>query len=128
MGTPGGQVTSVNLSGNSPALSSIHGGTWLPNSTAGTALAANARHTWAKRSVRIAMAMNYRERIERNPHVVVGEPVLKGTRVTLRTVLASLAEGATTAEILADFPTLREEDVRAAIAFAATSARKSPGS
>lgn len=68
--------------------------------------------------------MNYRERIVRDPRIVGGEPVLKGTRVTLRTVLASLAEGATTAEILADFPTLVEEDVRAAIAFAATSARE----
>jgi uncharacterized protein (DUF433 family) len=68
--------------------------------------------------------MNYRDRIERNPHVVSDEPVLKGTRVTLRTVLASLAEGATTAEILADFPTLCEDDVRAAIAFAATSAQE----
>jgi len=44
--------------------------------------------------------------------------------VTLKTVLASLAEGATTAEILADFPTLSEEDVRAAIAFAAGSAQE----
>jgi len=39
-------------------------------------------------------------------------------------VLASLAEGATTAGILADFSTLSEEDVRAAIAFAATSAQE----
>lgn len=68
--------------------------------------------------------MNYRERIVRDPHIVGGEPILKGTRVTLRTVLASLAEGATTAEILADFPTLSEEDVRAAIAFAAVSAQE----
>ncbi len=68
--------------------------------------------------------MNYQERIVRDPHIVGGEPVLKGTRVTLRTVLASLAEGATTAEILADFPTLGEEDVRAAIAFAAASAQE----
>ena len=68
--------------------------------------------------------MNYRERIVRSPVVVGGEPVFKGTRVTLRTVLASLAEGATTAEILADFPTLSEEDVRAAIAFAAYSAQE----
>jgi uncharacterized protein (DUF433 family) len=45
-------------------------------------------------------------------------------RVTLRTVPASLAEGATTAEILADFPTLSEEEVRAAIAFAAGSAQE----
>ena len=69
-------------------------------------------------------AMNYQERIVRDPHVIGGEPVLRGTRVTLKTVLASLAEGATTGEILADFPTLSEEDVRAAIAFAATSAQE----
>ena len=69
-------------------------------------------------------AMNYQERIVRDPQIVGGDPVLKGTRVTLRTVLASLAEGATTAEILADFPTLSEEDVRAAIAFAAASAQE----
>ena len=70
------------------------------------------------------MSMNYRERIVRDPHVVGGEAVFKGTRVTLKTVLASLAEGATTAEILGDFPTLSEEDVRAAIAFAAASAQE----
>jgi uncharacterized protein (DUF433 family) len=75
-------------------------------------------------SVRVEMAMNYRDHIQRDPRVAGGEPVLKCTRVTLRTVLASLAEGATTAEILADFPTLRDEDVRAAIAFAATSAQE----
>lgn len=68
--------------------------------------------------------MNYHDRIIRDPKIVAGEPVFKGTRVTLKTVLASLAEGATTAEILADFPTLSEEDVRAAIAFAAESAQE----
>jgi uncharacterized protein (DUF433 family) len=68
--------------------------------------------------------MDYRERIVRDPGVVGGEAVLKGTRVTLRTVLASLAEGATTEEILTDFPTLSGEDVRAAIVFAATSAQE----
>jgi uncharacterized protein (DUF433 family) len=69
-------------------------------------------------------AMNYQERIVRDPRIVGGDPVLRGTRVALRTVLASLAEGATIAEILADFPTLAEEDVRAAIAFAAASAQE----
>ena len=69
-------------------------------------------------------AMNYHDRIVRDPQIVGGEPVLKGTRVTLKTVLASLAEGATTAERLADFPSLSEEDVRAAIAFAAASAQE----
>jgi len=73
---------------------------------------------------RMVWAMNYQNRIVRDPQIVGGEPILKGTRVTLKTVLASLAEGATTAEILADFPTLSEEDVRAAIAFAAGSAQE----
>ena len=41
-----------------------------------------------------SMNLNYHERIERNPRVAGGEAIIKGTRVTLRTVLASLAEGA----------------------------------
>ena len=75
-------------------------------------------------ALELSKVMNYNAGIDRDPRIVGGEPVFKGTRVTLRTVLASLAEGATTAEILADFPTLSEEDVRAAIAFAATSAQE----
>ena len=58
------------------------------------------------------------------PRVCGGQPVLKGTRVPVRTVLASLAEGATIEEILRDFPTLSTEDVRAVIAFAAASAEE----
>lgn len=62
------------------------------------------------------------QRLVRDPQICGGETVISGTRVTLRTVLASLAEGASIAEILADFPTLMEDDVRAVIAFAAASA------
>ncbi len=68
--------------------------------------------------------MNYSQYIERDTTICGGEPVIKGTRVTLRTVLASLAEGASIAEILGDFPTLSERDVRAVIAFAAASAEE----
>jgi uncharacterized protein (DUF433 family) len=71
---------------------------------------------------KIIWAVSYQDRIVRDPQIVGGEPVLKGTRVTLKTVLASLAESATTAEILADLPTLSDEDVRPAIALAAASA------
>ncbi len=66
--------------------------------------------------------MDYRDYIVRDPRICSGEPVIKGTRVLLRTVLASLAEGASIEDILADFPTLTEQGVRAAIAFAAASA------
>ena len=68
--------------------------------------------------------MNYQKHFETNPKICGGEPVIKGTRVTIRTILASLAEGATIEEILKDFPTLTEDSVRAVIAFAATSAEE----
>ena len=64
----------------------------------------------------------YEDRIIRDPGICGGEPVFKGTRVTLRTVLASLADGDSAEEILAGFPTLKAEDIQAAIAFAAASA------
>ena len=66
--------------------------------------------------------MDYQNYIIRDPKICGGEPVIKGTRVTLRTILASLAEGASFDELLEDFPSLKEQDVRAAIAFAAASA------
>ncbi|MCP4900709.1 MAG: DUF433 domain-containing protein [bacterium] len=68
--------------------------------------------------------VDYNRHIARDPAICGGTPVIKGTRVTLRTVLASLAEGASVQDILADFPTLTEEDVRAVIAFAAVSAEE----
>jgi len=48
------------------------------------------------------------------------EPVFAGTRVPLRTVLASLAEGDSAQDILSDFPSLKPEDIQAAIAVAKT--------
>ncbi len=68
--------------------------------------------------------MNYFRYIERNAQICGGETVIKGTRVTLRTLLASLAEGASIEEITTDFPTISAEDVRAVIAFAAASAEE----
>lgn len=62
--------------------------------------------------------------IIRDHGICGGEPVFVGTRVTLRTVLASLAEGATVGDILSDFPSLTEEHLWAAIRFAAASAEE----
>ncbi|MBI2820184.1 MAG: DUF433 domain-containing protein [Acidobacteria bacterium] len=67
---------------------------------------------------------DYSQHFVRDAQICGGEPVFRGTRVTLRTVLASLAEGDSIEDILADFPALKVEDVRAAIAFAATSAQE----
>jgi uncharacterized protein (DUF433 family) len=68
--------------------------------------------------------MNYEEYIVRDVTICGGEPVVKGTRVPLRTILASLAEGASIQDILDDFPTLTERAVFAVIAFAASSAKE----
>ena len=68
--------------------------------------------------------MDYLQYIVRDPQICGGDPVIRGTRVTIRTILATLAEGATTEQILKDFPTLTEKDVRAVIAFAAASAEE----
>ena len=67
---------------------------------------------------------NHGERIMRDKGICGGAPVFKGTRVTLRTVLASLADGDSVEEILADFSSLKAEDIQAAIAFAAASAEE----
>jgi uncharacterized protein (DUF433 family) len=66
-------------------------------------------------------AASFRDRIVRNPEICGGQPVIRGTRVALRTILGYLAHGETAETILADFPSLIEEDVRAAVAFAAAS-------
>jgi uncharacterized protein (DUF433 family) len=68
------------------------------------------------------MGFDYMQFFVQDPEICGGALVIRSTRVPLRTVLASLAEGATMEEILADFPSLTEESVRAVIAFAASSA------
>lgn len=70
------------------------------------------------------MKLDYQARITRDPAICGGEHVIAGTRVTVRTVLASLAEGHGIEAIVADFPTLTTDDVRAVIAFAAVSAEE----
>jgi len=68
--------------------------------------------------------MNYTEYIAINPQICGGQPTIKGTRVPIKTILASLAHGDTIQEILEAFPTIKEKDVRAVIAFAAASAEE----
>jgi uncharacterized protein (DUF433 family) len=68
--------------------------------------------------------MNFAEYFQRDPEICGGETILKGTRVTLRTVLASLADGSSFEQILEDFPSLTEDHLRAVVAFAAASAKE----
>jgi uncharacterized protein (DUF433 family) len=59
------------------------------------------------------------ERIEINPAIMFGKPVVKGTRITVEHILRKLAGGMTIPEILEDHPHLAPDDVYAAAAFAA---------
>jgi uncharacterized protein (DUF433 family) len=59
------------------------------------------------------------ERIEMNPEVMVGKPVIKGTRITVELILRELGAGMTPEGVMAEYPQLTLEDIRAAQAFAA---------
>jgi uncharacterized protein (DUF433 family) len=58
------------------------------------------------------------ERIILNPRVMVGKPVIRGTRLTVDLILNLLAHGATEKEILEEYKGLMEEDIRACFLFA----------
>ncbi|QIN80687.1 DUF433 domain-containing protein [Rubrobacter marinus] len=58
-------------------------------------------------------------RITRNPEVMGGKPCVRGTRVTVGTILGLLADGHEEKEILEAYPYLELEDVRAALSYAA---------
>ena len=59
------------------------------------------------------------EKIEINPNIMFGKPVIKGTRTTVEQILRKLAGGMTVEEIITDHPHLRKEDIPAAQEFAA---------
>ncbi len=68
--------------------------------------------------------MDYRDRIVLNPEVRFGKPTVRGTRITVGDVLSYLAGGMSEDEILADFPQLTREDIRACLAYAAERERR----
>jgi uncharacterized protein (DUF433 family) len=61
------------------------------------------------------------ERIEINADVMLGKPVIRGTRIPVELLLRKLAEGATMEDLLDAYPRLTAEDFRAALAYAADS-------
>jgi len=61
------------------------------------------------------------DRIEINPAVMLGKPVIRGTRIPVELVLRKLSEGATEADILDAYPRLEKADIQAALAYAADS-------
>jgi uncharacterized protein (DUF433 family) len=70
---------------------------------------------------RIAMTT---ARIEIDPTVMMGKPVIRGTRITVELILRKLAEGTSEVDLLEDYPHLTTEDVRAAVAYGASVAHE----
>ncbi len=63
--------------------------------------------------------MTYTNRIEINPKIMLGKPVIRGTRVTVELILKKLSEGASEEHILDAYPRLTREDIHTAIRYAA---------
>jgi uncharacterized protein (DUF433 family) len=63
--------------------------------------------------------MNYKDRIAIDPAIRFGKPCVRGTRVTVGDVLSYLASGMREEDVIADFPQLTADDIRACLAFAA---------
>ena len=63
--------------------------------------------------------MTITDRIEVDPKVMLGKPVIRGTRIPVELLLRKLSEGASEKELLDAYPRLRREDIQAAIGYAA---------
>ena len=68
--------------------------------------------------------MDYLRRITIDPEVRFGKPCVRGTRLTVGDVLSYLASGMSEDDVLADFPQLTRDDIRACLAFAAERERR----
>ena len=62
--------------------------------------------------------MNWKERIVIDPEILVGKPVIKGTRLAVEFVIDLLAQGWTETDILQNYPGLKREDIQACLAYA----------
>jgi uncharacterized protein (DUF433 family) len=67
------------------------------------------------------MKMTLTHRIEMNPKIMLGKPVIRGTRITVELILRKLSEGATEKDLLDAYPKLAREDIHAAMRYAADS-------
>ena len=63
--------------------------------------------------------MNWKAHIHSNPKILLGKPVIKGTRISVEFILGLFSEGWTQQQILENYPTLNAESLQAVFAFAA---------
>ena len=80
--------------------------------------------TWCRRQCQntashLGKGVTVTDRIEVNPKVMLGKPVIRGTRVPVELILRKLSEGATEDDLLDAYPRLSRQDIQAAIGYAA---------
>ena len=63
--------------------------------------------------------MTVTDRIEVNPRVMLGKPVIRGTRIPVELILRKLGDGASEVDVLDAYPHLTREDIQAAMRYAA---------
>ncbi len=63
--------------------------------------------------------MNYKQYIERNPDIMMGKPIIKGTRITVELIMRKLAGGFSIADLLKSYPNLSKEQILAVLEYAA---------
>src|SRR5262245_27971055 len=116
----GGRRNSMNRPGGTrqlvpPRLLQHRAGRHAARVRSATSAEANGRSNERSTGTKIVIL----SRIVRDPEICDGQPILRGTRVSVRLVLAYLAQGESMATILRELPTLTVDDVRTVIAFAA---------
>ena len=66
----------------------------------------------------MAITIDYKNHIESNPSVMLGKPVIKGTRLTVELILQKLSEGASAKQLIVAYPSLQVNDILAVLAYA----------
>ena len=84
----------------------------------------SAVHEPVPNAVESGVMENWRDRISVNPAVCHGKACIRGTRIMVSVVLDNVAAGIPRSEILASYPSLRQEDIEAALAYAAELVRE----
>src|SRR5439155_11749362 len=118
---PNGASTSPTPTPNGPKKTSS------PPKTATRSISPPARsrrcpRSWRRSSRRRSSVMTdeqLQQHIELNPNVMVGKPVIRGTRIPVELVIRLLAQGISESEVLQQYPQLQPEDIRAALLYAA---------
>ena len=64
------------------------------------------------------MKQNFRTNIITDPKIMVGKPIIQGTRIPVDAIIKRIAEGMTIKEILEDYPNLTREDIKSALEYA----------